>query len=211
MKQYFFASALLIFATACNNSETNPNSSSASAESSSYTAEELLDSANTMIGEFGVSKEAIQLIEQSLGMDPTNKRAHQKLISIYTATGEYENLRNALGSMSVSFPNDPYTTLHLAMEDELQDASATPPLENYEKAFNLFLEQIDSLKTNQDLIRKGNILNSALAARLAELPLSNASEVASQKLQEEEVNRFKEYYSNFENSSREVLLNSRRN
>ena len=196
----------------CGNAESQEKETSESQnETVGLSAEQLLDSANAMIGEFGLSPEATSLVTRAIVQDPQNKRAYQKLISIHTAQKNHEELKKALKEMNQKFPHDPYSKLHLAMETELQSESDEFPLEMYSDSFDSFLTVMDTLASKAEIVRQGYILNAALSARLANMDKDQASDASKPHMASEELAIFENIFMELENSEREELLNVRRN
>lgn len=112
-------------------------------------------------------EKSVALLDQAIALDPDNKGLYTAKMNIYSRTGDFENLSKVLETLDGSNLKDPYSTLQLGMEYELQgkrDQANT----KYSESIDGFIAIIDTMEVDHRLKRNTLLMNVALAASLSE-------------------------------------------
>lgn len=156
---------LILLIAACGNNEP-----AEVAKSPQEQAAALRDSAIRMAArntdEASINK-SLALLDEAIALDPDNKALYNAKMNIYSNSGDYENLAIVLETLNTSSLKDPYSTLQLAMEYELQ-GKRDKANEKYSESVDAFIEIADTMKVDHTLKRNTLLLNIALAASLSE-------------------------------------------
>jgi tetratricopeptide (TPR) repeat protein len=155
----------------------------------------------------GDIQRSLALLDEAMALDPENKAIYTAKMNIYSKSGDYESLSKVLEDLDGSKVKDPYYTLQLGMEYELQgnrDAANT----KYSEAVDAFLSIVDTMQVDNRLRRNTFLMNAALASTLSESDSDRAKLDAIMSDAERE--NLSSAIEQLDNVPREDLLNQRR-
>ncbi|NEN23694.1 hypothetical protein G3O08_09300 [Cryomorpha ignava] len=112
-------------------------------------------------------EKSLALLDQAIALDPDNKNFYNAKMNIYSRSGDFENVSKILEQLDGSNLKDPYSTLQLGMEYELQ-GKRDEANKKYSESIDGFISIIDTMKVDHRLKRNTLIMNVALAASLSE-------------------------------------------
>ena len=115
----------------------------------------------------GDIQKSLALLDEAMALDPENKGFYTAKMNIYSKSGDFENLSKVLEKLDGSNLKDPYYTLQLAMEYELQGNREAANMK-YSEAVDSFISIIDTMKADHRFKRNTLLMNVALAASLSE-------------------------------------------
>ncbi len=205
MKRLWILPAIALLA-ACGSGENADNSDAAAKKE--ITAEMLCDSAAAIVlkakSEADLSK-SVALYDEAIAKDENLKRAYIGKVSALKSMDDKGPLLQAMNDAQRFYKNDPFWTLHLGMENELQGNEETA-MENYARAAAGFSSAIDTLSNQTIIIRNSYIMNLALSNVLV-----GEESGSTAVLTEGELQSYKTAEEQFLTMDREALLNLRRN
>ena len=115
----------------------------------------------------GDIQKSLALLDEAMALDPENKGFYTAKMNIYSKSGDFENLSKVLEKLDGSNLKDPYYTLQLAMEYELQGNREAANMK-YSEAVDSFISIIDTMKADHRFKRNTLLMNVALASSLSE-------------------------------------------
>lgn len=196
---------LILVITACGNNENTET-----AKTPQEQAVALRDSAVRMAAqnkEEASIANSLALLDEAIVLDPNNKLLYTAKMNIYSKSGDFENLSKELEKLDGSNLKDPYSTLNLGMEYELQGKRAEANIK-YSESIDGFIAIIDTMAVDHRLKRNSLLMNVALAASLSE------SEADKEKLEtimtDAERENLNPSIQQLYNVPREEILNRRR-
>ncbi len=205
MKRLWILAAIAIVA-ACGSGENADNNDTVAKKE--INADMLCDSAAAMVlkasSDSDLSK-SVALYDEAIAKDENLQKAYLGKISALKAMDDRVSLLEAMNDAERFYKNDPFWTLHLGMENELQ-GNQESAMESYARAADGFSKSIDTLSNQTIIIRNSYIMNLALANVLVGQETGTTS-----VLTEGEMQSYKTAEEQFLSMDREALLNLRRN
>lgn len=204
MNKIKYAFLILVIAACGNNKNTEI------AKTPKEQAVALRDSAVRMAAqnkEEGSIAKSLALLDEAIALDPDNKGLYTAKMNIYSKSGDFENLSKVLEHLDGSNLKDPYSTIQLGMEYELQ-GKRDQANKKYSEAIDGFIAIIDTMKVDHRLLRNSLLMNVALAASLSESDADKAKlEAIMTDAERENLNPSIEQFNKI---PREEILNRRR-
>lgn len=112
-------------------------------------------------------KKSLALLDEAIVLDPDNKGLYTAKMNIYSRSGDFENLSAVLEQLDGSNLKDPYSTLQLGMEYEMQ-GKREKANKKYSESIDGFISILDTMQVDHRLKRNNLLMNVALAASLSE-------------------------------------------
>lgn len=164
MNKIKYAFFILVVAACGNNKNTEV------AKTPQEQAVALRDSAVKMAAqnkdEASIEKSLV-LLDEAIALDSANKSLYTAKMNIYSKSGDFVSLSKVLEQLDDSNLKDPYSTLQLGMEYELQ-GKREEANQKYSASIDGFISIIDTMAIDHRLKRNTLLMNVALAASLSE-------------------------------------------
>lgn len=112
-------------------------------------------------------EKSLALLDQAIVLDPDNRGLYNAKMNIYSKSGNFKGVSKILEKLDGSNLKDPYSTLQLGMEYELQ-GKRDEANKKYTESVDAFILILDTMQVDHILKRNTLLLNVALGASLSE-------------------------------------------
>lgn len=151
------------------------------------------------------AEKSLRLLDEAMAMDPGNRSIFYSKMQVLSKFGTEEDVFNMLVRLDTLDFKDGYTTLQLGVEYEMRGETEKADAKYYD-AIAIFSAILDTMQNTQFISRNNNILNLAVAERLANQNQQKLQSV----MNDEEKEYLKDILDQIKNAKREDLLKMNR-